>query len=63
MFACTFEDYVGFGDTALEAWENLRVELEATEFDETEPEECVFFKSISVEITREFNIEEIDKNW
>lgn len=61
MFACNFQEYTGFGDTPMEAWENLRVALEVTYYDETEPEECLFFKQIEVNITpREFDIQETE---
>lgn len=61
MFVCTFEEYVGFGETLTDAWENLRVEMEGYDFPEMQPEDCLFFKEIGVEVTpREFDIQEVE---
>ena len=61
MFVCTFEEYTGFGETLGNAWKNLLVEVEGWDNREIQPEDCRFFKEISVEIIpREFDIQEAE---
>lgn len=61
MFVCIFQEYMGFGATLTDAWENLRVEVEGYDFPEIQPEDCRFFKEIEVEIkAREFDIQELE---
>lgn len=61
MFVCTFQDYMGFGETLSDAWDNLRGEMVSYDFPELQPEDCRFFKQIEVEIKAlEFDIQEVE---